>query len=421
LTGKSDEMNLIEMRDEVLKLGDVCDHCLGRQVSLKFRGHPCEQIGTALRAAKKDTDVEENLKKKLKSYESKGCVLCRGVFLDIPDWVKKIKKEAKKYEFNTFVAGSKINVRFLEQEEMLWTKIGARWCEPLKRELNRTVGEAFAKTSKKKADLETPDVMFIINLESGKVEAELKQLFIYGRYRKLKRGLPQTKWPCRECRGSGCKECGGTGKQYPETVEELIAEKILKKTKGRGTKFHGSGREDKDARMLGEGRPFVIEIVEPVKRNLDFKKLEKSINRFAKGKVEVLGLRLSDKKEVRYIKTIRYEKTYEALVGCEDKVTKKDLKKIEAYFQDREVSQETPKRVLHRRADKIRKRKVFSAKCEPVSDNEFRAVIKTEAGTYVKELISGDDGRTKPSFTGLLGKPYVCKELDVIEIHELNI
>lgn len=40
--------------------------------------------------------------------------------------------------------------------------------------------------------------------------------------------------------------------------------------------------------------------------------------------------------------------------------------------------------------------------------------IRTDAGTYVKELISGDDGRTEPSFAALLGQQCFCAELDVL-------
>jgi tRNA pseudouridine synthase 10 len=59
-------------------------------------------------------------------------------------------------------------------------------------------------------------------------------------------------------------------------------------------------------------------------------------------------------------------------------------------------------------------------KCTPVSARQFRAIVKAEAGTYIKELITGDDRRTKPSVSIILRKPCVCKELDVIAIHEVK-
>jgi tRNA pseudouridine synthase 10 len=43
-------------------------------------------------------------------------------------------------------------------------------------------------------------------------------------------------------------------------------------------------------------------------------------------------------------------------------------------------------------------------------------IIKTQGGLYIKELISGDDDRTKPSVSDLLKMESICKQLDVIEV-----
>jgi tRNA pseudouridine synthase 10 len=43
--------------------------------------------------------------------------------------------------------------------------------------------------------------------------------------------------------------------------------------------------------------------------------------------------------------------------------------------------------------------------------------VRTQAGLYVKELISGDGGRTRPSAAEVLGVPAACAELDVIAVH----
>jgi tRNA pseudouridine synthase 10 len=46
--------------------------------------------------------------------------------------------------------------------------------------------------------------------------------------------------------------------------------------------------------------------------------------------------------------------------------------------------------------------------------------IKCDAGLYIKELISGDGGRTKPSLSALLGVEAEVTELDVLDV-DLNI
>jgi tRNA pseudouridine synthase 10 len=113
---------------------------------------------------------------------------------------------------------------------------------------------------------------------------------------------------------------------------------------------------------------------------------------------------------------MKHDKIYDALIECK-KASQKDLKKLEEYFHDRLISQKTPTRVLHRRADKVRKRKISYVEAKIVKGG-FRAAIKTQAGAYIKELVNGDNGRTEPSFSSLLKKPCVVKELDVIEVGE---
>ena len=44
--------------------------------------------------------------------------------------------------------------------------------------------------------------------------------------------------------------------------------------------------------------------------------------------------------------------------------------------------------------------------------------IKTEGGLYIKELISGDDGRSQPNVSDILGVKAICEKLDVIEVSE---
>jgi tRNA pseudouridine synthase 10 len=82
----------------------------------------------------------------------------------------------------------------------------------------------------------------------------------------------------------------------------LISEPILGVTDGEKTAFHASGREDIDAKMLGTGRPFVVEISKPRKRFVDLNSVEKAINALGKGKVRVSTLRFADRDLVRKLK-----------------------------------------------------------------------------------------------------------------------
>ena len=270
----------------------------------------------------------------------------------------------------------------------------------------------------KEAEFERQDIVFNIDLrKEPKVRIQINPLYVEGKYNKYKRGIPQTKWPCTKCKGRGCEECNGTGKQYPESVEELISEHFLKLTKGKEAKFHGAGREDIDVLMLGSGRPFVLEIKEPRIRNLDLAKLEDEINKINEGKTAYHGLKLCErgrKAEIKQSSPDTY-KVYEAIVECDEPF---DPDKLEELTKLNEIHQQTPLRVLRRRTDMVRIKHVLDLKYEIIDDKTFKMRIKTEGGLYIKELISGDEGRSQPNVSEILGVGAICEQLDVVEVSE---
>ncbi|NIQ07145.1 MAG: tRNA pseudouridine(54/55) synthase Pus10, partial [Candidatus Korarchaeota archaeon] len=126
--------------------------------------------------------------------------------------------------------------------------------------------------------------------------------------------------------------------------------------------------EDIDARMLGEGRPFAIEIKEPKKRLLDLERLQNTVNADADGKIEISNLRPADKDVVRKLKIgERAQKEYLVSIQFGDKITSGDLKLLAEKLKETVVKQQTPMRVLHRRADLIREKYIYDVTVNKLS------------------------------------------------------
>ena len=130
--------------------------------------------------------------------------------------------------------------------------------------------------------------------------ADGAKIFIEGRYRKLVRDLPQTLFYCPKCKGhprrrKGCETCEGFGKLTRDSVQELVAWVIGKAFGTRKNKFHGAGREDMDVCMLGDGRPFILELANPKTYGLDLAELEAEVNSRNAGRIEVLARPAAEK------------------------------------------------------------------------------------------------------------------------------
>ncbi|MCD6421198.1 MAG: hypothetical protein J7L17_02175, partial [Thaumarchaeota archaeon] len=146
--------------------------------------------------------------------------------------------------------------------------------------------------------------------------------------------------------------------------------------------------------------------------------LEKAINENGRGRVEVSGLEYSSRRELRLLKELSpiASKTYEALVEFDGEVSEDDLRKVEERFRDIIIEQRTPRRVLRRRADKVRQKKLYYVEAEKIDERTVKFRIKTQGGLYVKELIDGDEGRTKPNIAELLGRRPLRIDLTVVEV-----
>ncbi|MEM1977128.1 MAG: tRNA pseudouridine(54/55) synthase Pus10, partial [Nitrososphaerota archaeon] len=199
---------------------------------------------------------------------------------------------------------------------------------------------------------------------------------------------------------------------------ELIGEPALKIFEALSYKFHGAGREDVDATVTGTGRPFILELKHPRRRFVDLAILERAVNEGARGKVEISGLEYSSRRELRLLKSLSpiASKTYEAVVELDGDVDEEALKLVEEKFRDIVVSQRTPRRVLRRRADKIRQKKVYYVEAEKLGDRVVKFRIKAQGGLYIKELIDGDEGRTEPNIAEVLGRRPLRIDLSVIEV-----
>lgn len=243
--------------------------------------------------------------------------------------------------------------------------------------------------------------------------------YLESRYRKFERGLPQTIFYCPECKGDrrrakGCKRCEGFGKLTRDSVQELIARVVLPAFKARFGKFHGAGREDLDVKMLGRGRPFVYEVVGVRNESADLEAIDARLREVYEGRIELDPFKKVERSRVPYWKEAHLDKCYRAWIETDSPVDPELLQSL--IGRSLEIIQRTPSRVAYRRADLERQRSVDIFGVGEVTDRGFTIDIRCMHGTYVKEWVNSDEGRTKSSLAELLSVGCECAALDVLDI-----
>jgi len=325
----------------------------------------------------------------------------------------RILKEEK--GLRSFCISTTIPAEWLTREEDVWD-LRMDKSESVKNSLNRVIVKRLREETgldynsadgdcRAKFDFSSPEPKFSI---------ERTQLFIFGRYNKLVKGLSQSRWLCATCEGKGCPSCNNKGKNY-ESVEERIGDPSKNAAGADDYVMHASGREDVDATNTA-GRGFVLELKNPKKRELDLGALAAEIGK--NGEVSVENLRIVRRADVELVTESHFDKTYEADVEFGRALDMVNDSSMIRSLEGNTILQQTPTRVAHRRANLVRHRKVKHIEPANLKDNHGTLIIKAEAGTYIKELISGDNGRTKPSVAELLKTNAVCTKLAVVDIDD---
>ena len=234
-------------------------------------------------------------------------------------------------------------------------------------------------------------------------------LLLAGRYNKFSRRLPQTPWLLDGER------------RLDSSVEELICEPLLDVVNAERCSFIAAGREDVDVRMLGLGRPFLVELINAKHSSYstaELRALENKVNGLAAGQLAVRGLTQVERTAAAKLKNGEIEKVkhYSALIWSERPVDRATLSALKN-LRDVTIEQATPIRVLHRRTVAVRRRIVHSLCATLLDEHHFRLQLATQAGTYIKEFVHGDLGRTQPDLGQLLeGRPCDILSLDVLDV-----
>ncbi len=392
---------------EAMRKGFICDNCLGRQFAMLLSGLTNKERGKVIRlylAMKyeiKYFNVDNSnfyqikfLKRKVKTQKPIKCYVCDDLFNKLDRYLKESVEKLKDYEFSSFMVGVKLNDTIAIKEESLWENIGSKFSEPINFEINRELGKLIERKVRKEVDEINPDIRIILNLAKDRIEFQVRPMYIYGVYYKLCAGIPQTRLY-----------------GYRKSIESIIGDPFINETSGRNYTLHVNGREDINTKCLA-GRPFILEIKHPKKREINLNKIKRMVNK-SKG-VKINDLRFSNKNELVKLKRNTYVVTYNVLVTFKKLVD--DMEKVKRIVG--EIKQRTPQRFLQFRKDKTKNKTVKAIKWKRINNKRYQLIITAESGLYIKELITGDNKRTTPSISEVLGEEPIIRKIDIIKIKE---
>ena len=185
--------------------------------------------------------------------------------------------------------------------------------------------------------------MVLVDGLTLRVDVDVRPIFLHGRYRKVSRGIPQTRWPCRACRG-------GRGMRILRGNRAPV--RRLRAGPNRRADQGGSGSRGHLVPWNGQGRHRcpLPGIREAIRARNKTPTQEKPPNEgfggygqnARQGKVEVDELSWCTRKKVNEVKQSRSEKTYTIRFRAEGIDDEKKAREAILSLSGQVIDQETP-------------------------------------------------------------------------------
>jgi tRNA pseudouridine synthase 10 len=318
--------------------------------------------------------------------------------LRLDELADRVLASAKQYQFDTFLVGATLPTQLYEREDALRARLKIRGRESIKSQLTREVGLRLSKLTGKKVDYGRPDVAInvIIDKDGGvEVAARARPVAVQGVYKKKRRGLEQKEAKCAMCLGKGCNLCDNSGLAGFESIEGIIAKRLMSATGGRSPRFSWVGSEDRDSLVLGRGRPFFAKISDP--------KVRRPKMKFAQAGVQArITAILDDIPDTQ----ARFSVKTRIAARCDRPVVQSDIKTLrslagaEAKFQNR---------------SKIAIKKIHSIQAKKTGESELQLVMTADGGLPIKQFVGGEE-YMEPNVSRVLNTRCECVTFDVLAV-----
>ena len=365
---------------KILKNYDLCEYCTGRIIS-KIVGKPPSKF------------LGKKYLKKLGKSDHKTCYICKNIFDSLEFVLSNIFEKSSHFDFKTFHLGITLKPSFLERDDYLKSKFKIKGIENIKFGIAKELAKKISRRTNSKRITDDPDMFIQANFKDESCILRAKPMFVYGRYNKKIRKLPQKQGLCRSCNGIGCHNCDFKGIENLQSIEGKISNLFIKKFDCNQVKINWIGGEDQSSLVLGKGRPFFAKILNPKRRNRILRKTS-----------DLEGVYLSELKKlsIQPKGSIPFKSEVSITIDTKKPISSNQLKKLKILENAKIQDFSRDKRNTNKRIYKVGYKKL--------GKTSFILDLFADGGISIKSLIQQSD--LVPNVSELLENQCECKKFD---------
>ncbi|MEM2856835.1 MAG: hypothetical protein QW416_07030 [Candidatus Nitrosocaldaceae archaeon] len=320
------------------------------------------------------------------SLKNNKCSICNGLMDELYQLVDLINTAVKDYEFKTFQIGVTLNTAILEAEDEIRSRLKIKGRKSIKSDITLSLSKEFANIHNAKVAYVDADIYIHLDLRGRFVTVRGRSIYLYGKYKKYKRGIEQKKSICNNCKGKGCHNCNFKGSEGI-SVEEIISNHLLELYNADACKFAWIGGEDEDSLVL-DGRPFFVKIVNPRKRSIRYDTIKINENGIEAWFTNI-ATKLPDE-------AIKFKSRFKVIAVTNDVIDEQlDIKVDTVKLSSKKV------------------KSIYSLKANLLDKHTLEIELMADSGLPIKKFI---EGGVEPNISNILKKQIICKYFDVISV-----
>ena len=369
-----------DIASKLLQHYTLCEYCTGRILSKSVNKSSSKFLG-------------KKLINKFGKTSNKKCYICKSIFDSLDFMLINILEKSSGFHFKTFHLGINLKPSFLERDDYIKSKFKIKGIENLKFSIAKELAKKISRKINVKRIMDDPDLFIEANFKEESCRLRARPLFVYGRYNKKIRNLTQKQEFCHSCNGIGCHNCEFKGMENIQSIEETISNFLMKKFDCKQVKINWIGGEDQSSLVMGNGRPFFANLLNPKKPN---KILRKTFD------LKVISLSELKKLTVQPKGSVSFKSEVSITVETKRQISLTQLKKLK-------ILEKSIIKNLSRDKKNSQKR-IYKIGYTKIGKTRFILDLFADGGIPIKSFIQNSD--LTPNVSDLIQNSCKCIKFD---------
>lgn len=328
-----------------------------------------------------------------------NCLICKGIFSKINDIVHTMFEMIhfqEIYRYHSFTIGTTLPHYMFDIEDSIRSHYKLKGLEDIKSSFNSKIRNKFQSLSKKKLNIINPDIkinLFISDNNDYSIKILSRSLYLLGRYTKKKFMAQREKNVLKNNHIYNHDSIISKN----QTVQTIIQKTLSNCIRSDKMVFTWYGSEDDNSQVLGKGRLFLVQLINPRERTI-------KINKVFTG--DGISFKIIEKKDL--LQNVKRNFRIKNKIFIK---TSNPINKIH-FINLNELNNSI---IKYRYKSKILYKKIYHIKFKKLDPYHLIINIECDSGLFLRQFIEGRNF-IKPNISLALHNQCECLKFDIMDI-----